>query len=82
MAGIVEGAAVRERIVSVGDRKIVAVRGGAEVDHPPTVSADFQHQPADVPSATWNRCRSRRVPRDSSHLWSWSYQPDIAPQLL
>ena len=42
MAGVVKGSAIGERIVGVGDREIVAVRGAAEVDHAAAVVADFQ----------------------------------------
>ena len=44
MACVVESAAIRKRIVGVGDGEVIAVGGGAEVDHAPAVVADFKKQ--------------------------------------
>ena len=41
---VVKGLAVRERIVRVGDREIVHVRGRAEVHHPSAIVASLQQQ--------------------------------------
>ena len=65
MAGIEERAAVRERIVGIGDGEIVAVRGAAEVDHAAAVVADFQQQTRVSRGAAAPGCRSRRASRDS-----------------
>ena len=43
-AGVVEGAAVGERVVGIGDGEVIAMRRGAEVDHAAAVVADFEQQ--------------------------------------
>ena len=44
MAGVVKGAPVRERIVSVGNREIVRVGGASEIDHAPAIIAHLEQK--------------------------------------
>ncbi len=66
VAGVIEGAPVGERVVGVGDGKIIAVRSAAEIDHAATVIADFEEQAGELFAQLSLNLNNRRGWRGSS----------------
>src|SRR3954466_11072054 len=44
MAGVVECTPVGEGIIGIGNGKVIAMSGGAEIDHAATIVADLKQQ--------------------------------------